>query len=100
MRNIVRQRILKKYDFQCHYCKSTKDLEVYHIIPLSKGGKEDEDNMQILCKKCNRSKSNKLDIDQFIIIVGNHIVVKKEFIELNLTPLEFQKIINQKFKEI
>lgn len=30
-----------------------------HIHPESKGGKDDADNCQILCRSCNRTKSNK-----------------------------------------
>ena len=35
-------------------------LEVDHIIPVSKGGLSLEENLQTLCWKCNRTKSNKL----------------------------------------
>jgi hypothetical protein len=35
-------------------------LEVDHIIPVSKGGLSAEGNLQTLCWRCNRSKSNKI----------------------------------------
>ena len=35
-------------------------LEIDHIIPVSKGGCTVEDNLQTLCWKCNRSKSDKI----------------------------------------
>jgi 5-methylcytosine-specific restriction endonuclease McrA len=35
-------------------------LEVDHIIPVSRGGLSTQDNLQTLCWKCNRSKSNKV----------------------------------------
>lgn len=35
-------------------------LEVDHIIPVSKGGSCGMDNLQTLCFKCNRHKSNKI----------------------------------------
>ncbi|MGC4960937.1 HNH endonuclease [Gordonia sp. DT101] len=35
-------------------------LEVDHIVPVSKGGLSTPDNLQTLCWRCNRSKSNKL----------------------------------------
>lgn len=35
-------------------------LEVDHIVPVSRGGQSTETNLQTLCWRCNRSKSNKL----------------------------------------
>ena len=35
-------------------------LEIDHIIPVSKGGLTEESNLQTLCWKCNRSKSDKI----------------------------------------
>ncbi|QQW37454.1 HNH endonuclease [Mycobacterium marinum] len=35
-------------------------LEVDHVIPLSKGGLSTPDNLQTLCWRCNRTKSNKV----------------------------------------
>lgn len=35
-------------------------LEVDHIIPVAKGGLSTEDNLQTLCWKCNRTKSDKI----------------------------------------
>ncbi len=35
-------------------------LEVDHIIPVSRGGLSAEENLQTLCWRCNRTKSNKL----------------------------------------
>jgi len=52
-------------NYACKLCKvSIHDqthllLEVDHIIPVSRGGLSVEENLQTLCWKCNRSKSNK-----------------------------------------
>lgn len=35
------------------------DMEADHIIPWHKGGKTEKDNCQMLCMKCNRTKSGK-----------------------------------------
>ena len=35
-------------------------LEVDHIIPVSKGGLSTPENLQTLCWRCNRTKSNKI----------------------------------------
>ena len=51
---------LKKQDGHCLLCESTEKLGVDHIIPISKGGSDDTENLQILCHKCNAIKSNHL----------------------------------------
>jgi hypothetical protein len=35
-------------------------LEVDHVLPVSRGGMSTEENLQTLCWRCNRSKSNKI----------------------------------------
>lgn len=43
---------------KCKCCGSSLDLEYDHITPYSCGGSSEVSNIQLLCMKCNRSKSN------------------------------------------
>ena len=46
----------------CPVCKNhfeLDDMEADHITPWCEGGKTNIDNLQMLCKKDNRLKSNK-----------------------------------------
>jgi len=57
--------IREKYWLQkvrCAACEAKiKDrYEIDHIIPVSKGGANDRQNIQLLCPECNRKKSDKL----------------------------------------
>lgn len=45
---------------RCVYCGSTEDLQIDHIIPFSRGGSSELANLQLLCRKCNIEKSNKI----------------------------------------
>lgn len=42
----------------CKCCGSSLNLEYDHIIPFSCGGDSKASNIQLLCQRCNRSKSN------------------------------------------
>lgn len=45
---------------KCVICGSQEKIEFDHILPFSKGGTNTYRNIQILCEKCNRAKSNKI----------------------------------------
>lgn len=63
----LREAIIRRDNWTCQKCGNSvfKEpnllLEVDHIIPVSKGGKTEPNNLQTLCWKCNREKSDKLD---------------------------------------
>jgi len=42
----------------CQCCGGSDNLEFDHITPFSCGGESAVSNIQLLCQKCNRSKSN------------------------------------------
>lgn len=45
---------------QCLICQATTDLTVDHIIPLARGGSNDDDNLRTLCRSCNSRKGARL----------------------------------------
>jgi len=58
----LRELVLIEAGGRCALCGRTKNedqLEVDHIKPVSKGGKSTYENLQVLCKKCNGTKSNR-----------------------------------------
>ncbi len=59
--NKLRFQIYARDGYKCKICGQDdeyKNLEIDHIKPISKGGKSTPDNLQTLCKNCNKSKDN------------------------------------------
>jgi 5-methylcytosine-specific restriction protein A len=56
----VRAAVIVRDGARCRRCRSTRHLEVDHIVPASRGGTSDQDNLQTLCRRCNRRKRNKV----------------------------------------
>jgi hypothetical protein len=56
----VRMYVWRRDNGRCVNCNSDKDIEFDHIIPASEGGSNTERNIQLLCAKCNKEKSNKI----------------------------------------
>ena len=55
--NKMRFAIYKRDGYKCRYCgRHTDDLEIDHIVPISKGGKSTLENLQTLCHRCNVRK--------------------------------------------
>jgi hypothetical protein len=66
MTSKLRHYIKTRDNHTCRYCSVSLAaephllLEVDHVIPVSKGGLSTADNLQTLCWRCNRTKSNKV----------------------------------------
>ena len=54
----VRLKVWRRDNGKCVKCGSQERLEFDHMIPVSKGGSNTARNIQILCEKCNREKSD------------------------------------------
>ena len=51
--------LCKKYGNKCLCCKRRRKLTADHVIPVSKGGTSNIENIQPLCGPCNSSKGTK-----------------------------------------
>lgn len=58
----LREQVFNRDGRQCAQCGHTgsasNPLEVDHKVPLNKGGEHHLDNLQVLCRKHNRQKSD------------------------------------------
>jgi HNH endonuclease len=54
----VRQRAWQRCGGRCVECGADEYLEYDHIIPVARGGSNSDQNVQVLCRKCNLKKSD------------------------------------------
>ena len=62
-------RLYAKHPY-CHYCEIRVDHDtrsVDHVIPLSRGGSNKQDNVVLACQKCNGEKAD-MTADEYAIV--------------------------------
>lgn len=72
----LRARVRRQAGNRCGYCLSRQEyvwgqLEIEHIIPTARGGKDVESNLWLACRMCNNYKSAK--IDHLDPLTGAHV---------------------------
>ena len=58
--NFTRFNVFLRDKFSCQYCGSKNDLTFDHLLPRSKGGETNWDNVVTACSACNVKKGGKL----------------------------------------
>jgi hypothetical protein len=56
----IRALVIVRDGGRCRRCGSARNLEIDHIVPLSRGGDSEDCNLQTLCRRCNRRKWGKV----------------------------------------
>jgi len=62
-----RMAIIERDKWQCYICAEFlqfSEIELDHLIPHSRGGSSDSDNLAVSCLPCNRSRGNRIGIRQ------------------------------------
>src|SRR3712207_2894426 len=59
-RKITRRAVFARDGWMCQYCGARSNLTVDHVIPRSKGGSSEWDNIVASCAPCNRRKGDLL----------------------------------------
>jgi len=55
---MTRQNIFKRDGNRCQYCGTHDTLTLDHVMPKSRGGKTNWDNLATACKRCNSRKGD------------------------------------------
>ena len=74
MNKSTRQKVYNRANRQCEICGNTRGLQIHHIVKRSQLGKDDLDNLILLCwnchhgtngvhGKCGRELDSKLKLD-------------------------------------
>lgn len=56
----TRARIVKRDHGICHYCGRDNSTSCDHLIPVSKGGTDNDDNLVCSCWPCNQKKGDRV----------------------------------------
>lgn len=56
--NVSRRAVFVRDDYRCQYCGSGAD-SIDHVIPRSRGGLDDWENLAAACRTCNSTKRNR-----------------------------------------
>jgi hypothetical protein len=56
----IRRHVFQRDGGECQRCGSRELLQFDHIIPVALGGSSEPENLQLLCSRCNREKSDRL----------------------------------------
>ncbi|KAK9155069.1 hypothetical protein Sjap_002549 [Stephania japonica] len=57
--NLSRKSIFFRDMFTCQYCRSRENLTIDHVLPISRGGEWEWENLVTACSKCNSRKGQK-----------------------------------------
>lgn len=97
---LSRKNILKRDGFRCQYCghKAT-DLTIDHIIPKSRGGTDNWENLVAACHKCNNRKGNRTPEEANMTLLNkprkpHHILFIKQYmgkVDDNWKPFLFME---------
>jgi 5-methylcytosine-specific restriction endonuclease McrA len=59
-RKISRRALFARDGWRCQYCGSTGKLTLDHVVPRSRGGESDWENVVTSCSPCNLRKGDRL----------------------------------------
>ena len=60
----LKQRLMRRQDNTCVYCgyrRNAAFLQIDHMMPVYRGGSNNEDNLQVICRPCNLRKGIQTD---------------------------------------
>ena len=62
----LKQRLMRRQNNTCVYCahrRIARSFEIDHIVPVVRGGTNNFDNLQVICRPCNQRKGIQTDAE-------------------------------------
>lgn len=56
---LSRHNLMRRDNFECQYCGSTRNLTLDHMLPRSRGGDSGWTNLLTACARCNHKKGDR-----------------------------------------
>lgn len=98
----TRERVYENYNGKCAICGKQitfNDFTIDHIVPLSRGGKNEISNFQCACEECNKLKGSRMD-NEFTTGLANilsyQIIQRKDESMDDLSNLLIRSIVRNK----
>lgn len=87
---LTKRNIMIRDGFKCVYCSDPNNLTIDHLIPKSKGGKNDWYNLVTCCDTCNKKKGDKTPDEAKMTLLRkpfkpNYYSFLKTYLEKNLS---------------
>ena len=88
-----RQRIYYKTDGRCAYCGceiNLKNMQIGHVVPMRRGGTNDEKNLLPVCRSCNHRKGSstlehfRREVERFPEVLMRHNVTYRNAVRFGL----------------
>ncbi|QCR21366.1 HNH endonuclease [Pontibacter sp. SGAir0037] len=82
---LTRQNVLRRDNFSCQYCGTSKNLTLDHLTPRSRGGATNWLNLVTACMRCNTRKGDRTPEEAGLKLVRKPIKPSlKTFLQLQL----------------
>lgn len=90
----TKKNVFVRDKYRCAYCGSSQDLTVDHVIPRSRGGKNNFDNCITACKPCNNKKDRRTPSEAKMYLSHQpYAPTISEFIRLKMMQLGIDKFL-------
>jgi 5-methylcytosine-specific restriction endonuclease McrA len=92
----TKKNVFVRDKFKCGYCGSNQNLTVDHIIPTSRGGKNNFDNCITACRPCNNKKDRRTPSEAKMYLSHQpYAPTISEFIRLKMKQLKIDKFLKE-----